>query len=25
MMKQELFTFVTAPPVCQPNGTMKAV
>lgn len=25
MMKQELFTFVTAPPVRQPNGTMKAV
>jgi transposase len=25
MMKQELFTFVTAPPVLQPNGTMKSV
>jgi transposase len=25
MMKQELFTFVTAPPVQQPNGAMKAV
>jgi transposase len=25
MMKQELFTFVTAPPVRQPNGVMKAV
>ena len=25
MMKQELFTFVTAPPVRQPNGTMQAV
>jgi transposase len=25
MMKQELFTFVTAPPVWQPNGAMKAV
>jgi transposase len=25
MMKQELFTFVTAPPVRQPNGIMQAV
>jgi len=25
MMKQELFKFVTAPPVLQPNGTMKPV
>jgi transposase len=25
MMKQELFTFVTAPPVRQPNGALKAV
>ena len=25
MMKQELFRFVTAPPVLQPNGTMKSV
>jgi transposase len=25
MMKRELFTFVTAPPVRQPNGAMKAV
>jgi transposase len=25
MMKQELFTFVTAPPVQQPNGTTKPV
>ena len=25
MMKQELFTFVTVPPVVQPNGTRKSV
>jgi hypothetical protein len=25
MMKQELFTFVTVPPVPQPNGTTKPV